>query len=175
MKSIIKILILVLSFQSVVAQTKKEVRTAEERTKNWEYESICAESGGTESSYLVQVTSYVPDLKLALAQAKRNAIHAVMFKGISGNNLGCTTKDPLVSDSSYDSNFTYFQDFFYNSSQYNKYATAPSGSAESSETYKVKGKKNFRVTFIISINVDELRKKLEFDKIIQSLALAADT
>ena len=54
-----------LSFQSVVAQTKKEVRTAEERTKNWEYESICAESGGTESSYLVQVTSYVPDLKLA--------------------------------------------------------------------------------------------------------------
>ena len=175
MKSIIKILILVLSFQSVVAQTKKEVRTAEERTKNWEYESICAESGGTESSYLVQVTSYVPDLKLALAQAKRNAIHAVMFKGISGNNLGCTAKDPLVSDSNYDSNFTYFQDFFYNSSQYNKYATAPSGSAESSETYKVKGKKNFRVTFIISINVDELRKKLEFDKIIQSLALAADT
>ena len=35
--------------------------------------------------------------------------------------------------------------------------------------------KDFRVTFIISINVDELRKKLEFDKIIQSLALAADT
>lgn len=165
-------MLIVFSIQLTIGQTNNEIKTAEERTRNWEYESICAESGGTESSYLVEVTSYVPDLQLALVQAKRNAIHAVLFKGISGNNLGCTTKDPLVSDSSYESNFTYFQDLFYNSSDFNKYVTAPSGSAESSETYKVKGRKNYRVTFIISINVDELRRKLEFDKIIEPLGFA---
>ena len=138
--------------ESIYAQTKRENRMAQDRTRTWQYESICAESGGTESSYLIQVTSYVPDLKLALQQAKKNAIHAVLFKGITGNNLGCSTKDPLIRDSNYDSNFMYFEDFFYNTLQYNKYATAPSGSAESSETYKIKGKKNFRVTFIISVN-----------------------
>lgn len=173
MKIYFKVLLIIFfSIESVTAQTKREGNMAQERTRNWQYESICAESGGTESSYLIQVTSYVPDLKLALPQAKKNAIHAVLFKGVSGNNLGCTTKDPLVSDSNYQTNFDYFEDFFFNTSQYNKYATAPSGSAESSETYKVKGKKNFRVTFILSVNVDELRGKLEFDKIIQTLGIA---
>ena len=174
MKLFAKILIITISFQSVLAQTRKENKINNERTRNWQYESICTESGGTESSYLIQVTSYVPDLKLALPQAKKNAIHAVLFKGIAGNNLGCTTKNPLISDSTYDDNFKYFEDFLFKSSQFNKYATAPSGTAESSETYKVKGKKNYRVTFIISVNVDELRKKLEFDKIIQKLGFAED-
>tara|TARA_B100001778_G_scaffold220614_1_gene182945 strand:+ start:2980 stop:4422 length:1443 start_codon:yes stop_codon:yes gene_type:complete len=173
MKIYFKVLLIIFfSLESVAAQTKREDNMAQERTRNWQYESICAESGGTESSYLIQVTSYVPDLKLALPQAKKNAIHAVLFKGVSGNNLGCTTKDPLITDSNYQANFDYFEDFFFNTSQYNKFSTAPSGSAESSETYKVKGKKNFRVTFIISVNVDELRKKLEFDKIIQKLGLS---
>ena len=175
MKIIFKILIVTLSFQSVFAQTRKENKVAQERTRDWQYESICAESGGSESSYLIQVTSYVPDLKLALPQAKKNAIHAVLFKGISGNSLGCTTKDPLISDSTYDDNFRYFEDFLFKSSQFNKYVTAPSGTAESSETYKVKGKKNYRVTYIMSVNVDELRKKLEFDEIIQKLGFAEGT
>lgn len=175
MSNYIKFLfITVLSLQSISSQTRRENRMTQERTREWQYEAICAESGGTESSYLIQVTSYVADLRLALPQAKKNAIHAVMFKGIAGNNLGCTTKDPLITNSTYDGNFTYFEDFFFNSSQFNKYATAPSGSAESSETYKVKGKKNYRVTFIISVNVDELRKKLEFDNIIQKLGFADD-
>ena len=176
MKSFLKILfILLITSTNIFSQTRREERMSDERTRNWQYESICAESGGTESSYLIQITSYVPDLRLALDQAKRNAIHSVLFKGISGNNLGCTTKDPLVKDSNYESNFKYFEDFFYNTTQYQKYVTAPSGSAESSETYKEKGKKNYRVTFIISINVDELRKKLEFDNIIQKLGFSEQT
>ena len=169
MKSLLKItFIFALSVTSLFSQTKREKRMSDERTRTWQYESICAESGGTESSYLIQITSYVPDLRLALEQSKRDAIHAVLFKGISGNNLGCTTKDPLITDSKYEDNSKYFKDFFFNSSQYQKYATAPTGSAEMSETYKVKQKKNFKVTFIISVNVDELRKKLEFDQIIES-------
>ena len=62
MKIIFKILIVTLSFQSVFAQTRKENKVAQERTRDWQYESICAESGGSESSYLIQVTSYVPYL-----------------------------------------------------------------------------------------------------------------
>ena len=154
---------------SLFSQTNSNRKVTEERTRNWQYESICSESGGTGSSYLIEVTSYVGDVRLALNQAKKNAIHAVLFKGVSGNNLGCTAKEPLIKNGVYNDNFEYFEDFFYNTRQYNQYATSPSGSAESTE--KLKRKMN-RVTFIISVNVDELRKKLEYDKIIEPMGAA---
>ena len=158
--------LLIVPINSLFSQTNSNRKVTEERTRNWQYESICSESGGTGSSYLLQVTSYVGDLRLALNQAKKNAIHAVLFKGVAGNNLGCTAKEPLIENGVYNDNFEYFEDFFYNTRQYNQFATSPSGSAESSE--KLKRKMN-RVTFIISVNVDELRKKLEYDKIIVPL------
>lgn len=158
--------LLIVPINSLFSQTNSNRKVTEERTRNWQYESICSESGGTGSSYLLQVASYVGDLRLALNQAKKNAIHAVLFKGVAGNNLGCTAKEPLIENGVYNDNFEYFEDFFYNTRQYNQFATSPSGSAESSE--KLKRKMN-RVTFIISVNVDELRKKLEYDKIIVPL------
>ena len=163
------IALLIVPINSLFSQTNSNRRVTEERTRNWQYESICSESGGTGSSYLIQVTSYVGDVRLALNQAKKNAIHAVLFKGVAGNNLGCTAKEPLIKNGVYNDNFEYFEDFFYNTRQYNQYATAPSGTAESSE--KLKRKMN-KVTFIISVNVDELRKKLEYDKIIEPIGAA---
>ena len=163
------IVLLLIPINSLFSQTNSNRRVTEERTRNWQYESICSESGGTGSSYLIQVTSYVGDLRLALNQAKKNAIHAVLFKGVAGNNLGCTAKEPLIKNGVYNDNFEYFEDFFYNTRQYNQYATSPSGTAESSE--KLKRKMN-KVTFIISVNVDELRKKLEYDKIIEPMGAA---
>lgn len=161
--------LLIIPINSLFSQTNSNRKVTEERTRNWQYESICSESGGTGSSYLIEVTSYVGDVRLALNQAKKNAIHAVLFKGVSGNNLGCTAKEPLIKNGVYNDNFEYFEDFFYNTRQYNQYATSPSGSAESTE--KLKRKMN-RVTFIISVNVDELRKKLEYDKIIEPMGAA---
>lgn len=163
------IALLIVPINSLFSQTNSNRRVTEERTRNWQYESICSESGGTGSSYLIQVTSYVGDVRLALNQAKKNAIHAVLFKGVAGNNLGCTAKEPLIKNGVYNDNFEYFEDFFYNTRQYNQFATAPSGTAESSE--KLKRKMN-KVTFIISVNVDELRKKLEYDKIIEPMGAA---
>ena len=161
--------LLIVPINSLFSQTNSNRKVTEERTRNWQYESICSESGGTGSSYLIQVTSYVGDLRLALNQAKKNAIHAVLFKGVAGNNLGCTAKEPLIKNGVYNDNFEYFEDFFYNTRQYNQFATSPSGSAESSE--KLKRKMN-KVTFIISVNVDDLRKKLEYDKIIEPMGAA---
>ena len=161
--------LLIIPINSLFSQTNSNRKVTEERTRNWQYESICSESGGTGSSYLIQVTSYVGDVRLALNQAKKNAIDAVLFKGVAGNNLGCNAKEPLIINGVYNDNFEYFEDFFYNTRQYNQFATAPSGTAESSE--KLKRKMN-KVTFIISVNVDELRKKLEYDKIIEPMGAA---
>ena len=154
---------------SLFSQTNSNRKVTEDRTRNWQYESICSESGGTGSSYLIEVTSYVGDVRLALNQAKKNAIHAVLFKGVAGNDLGCTAKEPLIKNGVYNDNFEYFEDFFYNTRQYNQFATLPSGSAESTEKLK---RKMYKATYAISVNVDELRKKLEYDKIIEPMGAA---
>ena len=154
---------------SLFSQTNSNRKVTEERTRNWQYESICSESGGTGSSYLIQVTSYVGDVRLALNQAKKNAIHAVLFKGVAGNDIGCTAKEPLIKNGVYNDNFEYFEDFFYNTRQYNQFATLPSGSAESTEKLK---RKMYKATYAISVNVDDLRKKLEYDKIIEPMGAA---
>ena len=161
--------LLIVPINSLFSQTNSNRKVTEERTRNWQYESECFESGGAGSSYLIQVTSYVGDVRLALNQAKKNAIHAVLFKGVSGNNLGCTAKEPLIKNGVYNDNFEYFEDFFYNTRQYNQFATLPSGSAESTEKLK---RKMYKATYAISVNVDDLRKKLEYDKIIEPMGAA---
>ena len=161
--------LLIVPINSLFSQTNSNRKVTEERTRNWQYESICSESGGTGSSYLIQVTSYVGDVRLALNQAKKNAIHAVLFKGVAGNDIGCTAKEPLIKNGVYNDNFEYFEDFFYNTRQYNQFATLPSGSAESTEKLK---RKMYKATYAISVNVDDLRKKLEYDKIIEPMGAA---
>ena len=161
--------LLIVPINSLFSQTNSNRKVTEERTRNWQYESECFESGGAGSSYLIQVTSYVGDVRLALNQAKKNAIHAVLFKGVSGNDLGCTAKEPLIKNGVYNDNFEYFEDFFYNTRQYNQFATLPSGSAESTEKLK---RKMYKATYAISVNVDDLRKKLEYDKIIEPMGAA---
>ena len=161
--------LLIVPINSLFSQTNSNRKVTEERTRNWQYESECFESGGAGSSYLIQVTSYVGDVRLALNQAKKNAIHAVLFKGVAGNSLGCTAKEPLIKNGVYNDNFEYFEDFFYNTRQYNQFATLPSGSAESTEKLK---RKMYKATYAISVNVDDLRKKLEYDKIIEPMGAA---
>jgi hypothetical protein len=161
--------LLIVPINSLFSQTNSNRKVTEERTRNWQYESECFESGGAGSSYLIQVTSYVGDVRLALNQAKKNAIHAVLFKGVAGNDIGCTAKEPLIKNGVYNDNFEYFEDFFYNTRQYNQFATLPSGSAESTEKLK---RKMYKATYAISVNVDDLRKKLEYDKIIEPMGAA---
>ena len=162
--------LLIIPINSLFSQTNSNRKVTEERTRNWQYESKCFESGGAGSSYLIEVTSYVGDVRLALNQAKKNAIHAVLFKGVAGNNLGCTAKEPLIINGVYNDNFEYFEDFFYNTRQYNQFATSPSGSPEFPPQREKR--KMYKATYAISVNVDELRKKLEYDKIIEPMGAA---
>ena len=75
---------------------------------------LCNGNGGSESSYLLRISVYVPDRRLALEQAKKSAVHAVLFKGLPANNDGCAAKVQLVNASSESENSEYFKNFFFN-------------------------------------------------------------
>ena len=152
---------------SLSAQTNREQNIADRNTAEWRYDAICNGSGGAETNYLIRISVYVPDQRLALEQARKNAVHAVLFKGVTGNNQGCSQKNQLVDYQISSSNIDYFNNFFNNNS-YSRFATSPTGVP--TEIVKL-DRKNLRVDFIISVSIASLRSQLEADGILSSLAV----
>jgi len=167
MRKIIGSILAVIFTLSLSAQTNREQNIADRNTAEWRYDAICSGSGGAETNYLIRISVYVPDQRLALEQAKKNAVHAVLFKGVSGNNQGCSQKDQLVDYQISSSNIGYFNNFF-NNNTYSRFATSPTGVA--TEIVKL-DRKNLRVDFVISVQIASLRSQLETDGILSSLAV----
>lgn len=162
-------LFFVFAILPVTAQTKKEFARADQNVGDWRYDVICNGSGGSDTSYLLEVSVYVPDIRLGLEQAKKSAIHAILFKGIVGNNEGCSPKDPLAGPESERQNQQYYDSFFFNEVMYSKFATVPTGVPKNVQ--ELIKKKSYRVDYIVSVSVDNLRAQLELDGVIESLAV----
>ena len=77
---------------SLSAQTNREQNIADRNTAEWRYDAICNGSGGAETNYLIRISVYVPDQRLALEQARKNAVHAVLLKVLQGTIKGVVKK-----------------------------------------------------------------------------------
>jgi hypothetical protein len=170
MKNLIWILIAAFVLPINAQNRKKSQAIADQNVANWRYDVICNGSGGTDTSYLLDVSVYVPNANLGLETAKKSAIHAVLFKGVTGNNTGCDAKSPLAGTNAEFENADYFNAFFLNSAMYSKFATVPTGVPQNVQALDKKGK-SLRMDFVVSVNIDVLRKQLEADGIIASLAV----
>jgi hypothetical protein len=69
-------------FNNVNAQAGKK---ADKDTEQWRYE-VEAVQTGTEGTYLVKVWSYSKKPKIAIEQAKKNAVHGVIFRGVTAKD-----------------------------------------------------------------------------------------
>ena len=170
MKNLIWILIAAFVLPINAQNRKKSQAIADQNVANWRYDVICNGSGGSDTSYLLDVSVYVPNANLGLETAKKSAIHAVLFKGVTGNNTGCAAKSPLAGTNAEFENADYFNAFFLNSAMYSKFATVPTGVPQNVQALDKKGK-SLRMDFVVSVNIDVLRSQLEADGIIASLAV----
>lgn len=171
MKLLIKTLVLIFALNtSVYAQTRRQEGIANQNVTQWRYDVICNGSGGADTYYLIDVSVYVSDIRLALETAKKSAVHAVLFKSITGNNTGCATKVALAGPDVESKNAQYFDDFFFNQAMYSKFVTVPTGVAKGVQALDEKGK-SLRVDYVVSVNIEALRKQLEADGILASLAI----
>jgi hypothetical protein len=73
---------MLLNFYSGSSQSRKE---AQQNTQNWRYE-IEGVGEGKEGTYLVKIWSYSKNPRIAIEQAKKNAVHAIIFQGFIGVN-----------------------------------------------------------------------------------------
>jgi len=169
MKTNFKILSLIFLFTlglTIVsnAQAKKK---ADKDTKNWRYEIECV-SVGTQGTYLVKVWSYSKKPTVAIEQAKKNAVHGVIFKGFTGQGAGCTQK-PLTSNPALEQEkAAFFDEFFADGGKYMKFVSV-SGDGSIAAGDRIKIGKEYKIGVVVSVSKDELRKDLEAAGIVKPL------
>jgi hypothetical protein len=98
-------------------------------------------------------------------QARKDAVHAILFSGISGGN-GCASQPPILNKSEAQENFKTIEKSFF--ARKGKWSIFTRSSATETTLPVHLGVKNWKV-YQVSISKNELRKYLEEQKIIKSL------
>lgn len=130
--------------------------------KAWSYE-IQSAGVGVEGTYVLNVWSYSRKPEIPVELAKKNAIHATIFRGVPAGN-GAAAQPPLVAGSQVSDTNPFFENFFI--SDYQKFIN----SVASKRTITKTGKREYKICYTISVSKDSLRKYLEKEGIIKSLS-----
>lgn len=166
MKKLIQITAILL-FGITIAISAQARKKADKDTENWRYEIECA-GVGTQGTYLIKSWSYSKKPNVALEQAKKNAVHGVVFKGFAGKQ-GVPGQKALASNPNIEQEKAeFFKDFFADNSKYMKYVNV-SGDGSVAAGDRMKVGKEYKVGVVVSVNVSALRTDLEQAGIIKSL------
>jgi hypothetical protein len=142
-------------------------RKADVDTKEWRYE-IEPVQVGTEGTYLIKVWSYSKKPDIAIEQAKKNAVHGVVFRGYS-TMRGVAGQKPLTNNPNLEiEKAEFFNDFFRDGGKYMKYVRITGDGAIDSDD-RLKVGKEWKIGVVVSVDVRGLRKDLEAADIIRSL------
>ena len=109
--------------------------------------------------------------KDAVEQAKKDAVRAVVFKGIRGGMSGCNTKPVLMEVNAEEKYEDYFNVFFMDNGEYLKYVSMKDEKRVNMfKKDKEKEKSQHFVKYGITVRVfrAELKKRFENDNIIPS-------
>ncbi len=169
-KSLLVVATLVVSMFSAKNATAQAGNKADKDTKLWRYEVQCV-GVGNDGTKLIKVFSYSKKADVAIEQAKKNAIHAVIFQGYNGNSAtGCPTQKPLANSPALEQEKAeYFDSFFADGGKYAKFVSVSGDGAVAAED-RMKVGKEYKVGVVVSVMYDLLRKDLEAAGIIRGLS-----
>lgn len=151
------------------AQARKK---ADKDTQEWRYEIEVVQTG-TQGTYLIKVWSYSKKPDVAIEQAKKNAVHGVIFKGFAAKSSVAGQK-ALANDVNLEvERADFFKPFFEDGGKYMKFvSTSNDGAVAAGDRMKVG--KEYKVGVVLSVNVAALRKDLEAAGIIKALGAGFD-
>ncbi len=130
----------------------------------WSYE-IESVGVGVEGTYAIRVWSYYKNAEMPLELAKKNAIHATIFKGIPAGGGAVAQKALIEAEVEGVDHTAFFENFFI--SEYQRFINSVS---QSSAQILKTGKKEYRIGYTMSISKDSLRKYLEEQGVLKSLS-----
>lgn len=148
---------------TINAQTRKQKKMAGFVMGNYEVECMGTGMDGTQ---LVKVWGYGRKPDIAAYQAKKNAVHAVVFKGINGGKPGCMSRPLITKPGAEVQHSAYFETFFSDGGHYLNFVSQ-SGDG-TMDRIKV-SKKQYKVGVVVSVKHAALRRELETAGIINKL------
>lgn len=165
------IIICLLLSSQVFAQKKKK---ADDATLEFRYEAEAAVGQATQGYTLVKVFSYAKDKNIAMSQAGKNAVHAILFRGTADYNsvdgkIRIKGQKPIIPDVLvYDENIEYFKEFFKDGGQFQRYVQlVNNGIPDPGDIIKIG--KEYKVGVKVLVNTSALRKTMEKAGMIKAL------
>lgn len=149
------------------AQKASERRKLFDNWNNYEVETVKVGQDGTK---LLKVWGFGKKVDRAVTQAKKNAVHACIFRGIPGNSAGHAAGTPAIckDPNALENNLDYFYDFFETGSTYIQFVNLTTdGMPSGQDRREVKG--GYKVAIYVQVMYDNLKRKLEADGIVKSL------
>jgi hypothetical protein len=158
-----KFLLLAAALLVVVSASAASRKLKNSDTEKFQYE-IEGVSNGSQGTYLVRVWSYSSKTKLDVEISKKNAVHGVIFKGYAGTKDVRPQRPLIAAPGAEVEHADYFNLFFKDGGEYNKYVTITAGSQQ-----VVKVGKQYHIGVVVSVSKDALRKALEQAGVLRSL------
>ncbi|MDX2284992.1 MAG: hypothetical protein NW241_12570 [Bacteroidia bacterium] len=133
-----------------------------------QYEAECM-GVGNEGTQLIKVWSYALNANEAIQRAKKNAVHAALFRGFPAGQAGCATL-PLIQDSEAAAKHkNFFDEFFTAEGSYLRYVSM-SGDGAILPQDRIKVGRKYKIGVVVVVAHGELRRELEREKIIRGLS-----
>lgn len=145
-------------------------KKAQKDTQEWKYEIECV-GIGKPGTKVIKVWSYSKKANVANMQAKKNAVHGIIFQGYAGGGQGCTNQRALVTDPSVGEQKKEFFDNFFdiNGGKYMKFVSHSSDSTPEVIKVDIKGYK-YKVGVVVTVMTNALRKDLEAAGVVKGLS-----
>lgn len=146
------------------AQTKKQRAAAGYVISNYEVECMGTGMDGTQ---LVKIWGFGKKPDDAIYQAKKNAVHAVIFKGILGGKPGCMTRPLVNKPGAEEQHREYFNTFFSDGGRYLAFVSQTGDGKV--DRIKISNKE-YKVGVIVAVMHSQLRTELEAAGILKELS-----
>ena len=162
MRKILSMALLVLATALFVGcASTKSIQKTDAGKFQYELEGV---GNATQGAYLVKVWTYSPTKHANIEECKKNAVHGVIFKGYAASGQ-VRAQQPLVREAGAQmTHADYFNQFFADGGEYNRYVTVTQGSQE-----VLRVGKTYKIGLVVSVSKDQLRKALESAGVVKPL------
>ena len=164
--SAVVMMLLALAPATSFAQKSKDRKALFNSWNNYEVTTVKV---GTDGTKFIKVWGFGKKVDLAIVQAKKNAVHACLFRGLPGVETANATPPLCPDPGTLTANEAYFTNFFETAGEYLKYVNMTTDGVPSGQDRRqVKG--GYKVAIYAQVMYDNLRDKLEADGIIRKLS-----
>lgn len=141
-------------------------KKADAETDKFRYDIEYARPSG-DGVCQVKVWSYSKKSRIAAEQCRKNAVHGIIFKSYSTGDGTTASQRPLVKDPAVQQEKAeFFEEFFSDGGPYRQFVSAVTDGSQQ----VVKVGKQYKVGVVVTVSKDQLRKYLESEGIVRSLA-----